>query len=91
MAADAFVAIKQLAHRLFPPGAADMFAKELAELIGLPDLDEKWVTPEGRDVTRLCEASDDGGFSSSRWTMQGWVLDDRSMTALRDEFPADFR
>ena len=91
MAADAFAGIKQLARTLFPPGAGDMFAKELAELIGLPELDEKWVTPEGRDVTRLCEASDDGGFSSSRWTMQGWVLDDRSMIALRNEFPEYFR
>ena len=90
MAADAFAGIQYVAHRL-GPGVGDMFAKELAELIGLPELDENWVTPEGRDVTRCCGASSHGGFSSSRWTMQGWVLDDRSMRALVNEFPDDFR
>ena len=90
MAADAFVAIKQLARKLFPPGASDMFAKELAEYHGLPELDDKWLTPEGRDVTHLCESSDEGGFSG-KWSLQGWVLDELSMTALRAEFPADFR
>ena len=89
MAADAFAGIKHVAATL-GPGVGDMFAKELAELIGLPELDEKWVTPEGRDVTRCCGASDNGGFSSSRWTMQGWVLDEPSMIKLKNEFPLHF-
>ena len=69
----------------------DDVANELAELRGFPELDRRWVTPSGRDVAALCDASDNGGFSSSRWTMQGWVLDDRSMRALANEFPDDFR
>ena len=69
----------------------DDVAKELAAPVGLPELDCRWVTPSGRDVTALCDASDNGGFSSSRWTMQGWVLDDLSMRALVNEFPDDFR
>ena len=90
MAADSFVAVTQLSRKLFPPGASDMFAKELALYLDLPALDDKWVTPEGRDVTHLCESSDEGGFSG-KWSLQGWVLDELSMEALRAEFPADFR
>ena len=67
-----------------------MFAKELALYLGLPALDDKWLTPEGRDVTHLSESSDEGGFSR-KWSLQGWVLDELSMTALRAEFPAEFR
>ena len=81
MAADAFAGIHSLSRKL-GPGLGDMFAKGLAEFIGLPEVDENWVTPDGRDVTRCCGASSHGGFSSSRWTMQGWVLDDESMLAL---------
>ena len=89
MAADSFVAVTQLARNFFP-FAKDEFAKELALYIDLPALDDKWLTPEGRDVTHLCESSDEGGFSG-KWSLQGWVLDELSMTALRAEFPADFR
>ena len=90
MAADAFASIHHVAKKL-GPGIGDMFAKQLAEFVGLPELDETWLTPEGRDVTRCCGASDNGGFSSSHWTMQGWVLDNESMLALKREFPEEFR
>ena len=90
MAADSFVAVTQLSRKLFPPGASDMFAKELALYLDLPALDDKWLTPEGRDVTHLCESSDEGGFSG-KWSLQGWVLDESSMEALKAEFPAEFR
>ena len=88
--ADCFVVVTQLARKLFPPGTPDYAAKELALYLDLPAVDDKWVTPEGRDVTHLCESSDEGGFSG-KWSLQGWVLDELSMTALRAEFPADFR
>ena len=84
--ADEFAAIVHL-QAVF----GDDVARELAESVGLPELDCRWVTPSGRDVTALCDASDNGGFSSSRWTMQGWVLDDLSMRALENEFQHEFR
>ena len=90
MAADAFAGIQALA-KMLGPGVGDMFAKKIGEFVGLPELDERWITPEGRDVTRCCGASSSGGFSSSHWTMQGWVLDDDSMQALKREFPKRFR
>ena len=65
----------------------DDVAMELAESLGFPDIGNRWITPYGRDVTTLCDASDNGGFSSSRWTFSGWILDDRSMRALANEFP----
>ena len=89
MAADSFVAVTQLARKFYP-FALDEYTKELALYIDLPSFDDKWVTPEGRDVTHLCESSDEGGFSG-KWSLQGWMLDELSMTALRAEFPADFR
>ena len=69
----------------------DDVAMEIAITLGLPEQDIRWVTPSGRDVTAMCEASDNGGFSSSQWTMQGWVLDDHSMRALVNEFPDEFQ
>ena len=89
MAADSFVAVTQLARNFFP-FAKDEFTKELALYIDLPALDDKWVTPDGRDVTHLCELADEGGFFG-KWSLKGWVLDESSMEALRAEFPAEFR
>ena len=82
--ADEFAVVVHLQAML-----GDDFAMELARSLGLPDIDNRWVTPYGRDVTELCDASDNGGFSSSRWTLSGWILDDRSMRTLANEFPAE--
>ena len=69
----------------------DGIAMDIAKALGLPEQDIRWVTPSGRDVTAMCEASDNGGFSSSRWTIDGWVLDDHSMRSLVNEFPDEFQ
>ena len=66
------------------------FAEEIASILGLPERDNRWVTPSGRDVSGLVERSVDGGFSSTRWSLEGWVLDEMSMVALRSEFPGNF-
>ena len=68
--------------RLHMPGST-----LLAEFVGLDYLCMKWLTPSGQDVTALTEASEVGGFGSSEWTLQGWVLDERSVQRLREEFP----
>ena len=65
-------------------------APEIAMLLGLPLRDDKWVTPLGNDVSGLVACSVDGGFSSTHWSLKGWVLDEGSMAALRLEFPAHF-
>ena len=49
--------------------------------------DERWCTPWGEDVTWLCWRSQTGGFGSSRWTRNGWILDEWSMRQLQKEFP----
>ena len=90
MAAGAFAGIRQLTRTFFPPGSADIFAKELAEFCGLNWFDGNWVTPEGRDVTHICNASGVGGFGGTTWTLQGWVLDELSITGLKNEFPEEF-
>ena len=90
MAADAFASIHHLARK-FEPSFGALFGEQLTRFVGLPELDETFITPEGRDVTRCCGASDNGGFSSSKWTMEGWVLDKKSLLALKREFPEEFR
>ena len=80
--ADEFAAVVHLRDML-----GDDVARELAFTLGFPEADIRWITPNGRDVTALCDRSDNGGFSSSQWTFSGWVLDDSSMRALADEFP----
>ena len=62
-------------------------ASEIPEMLGFPDQDKRWVTPCGVDVTHLCDRSSEGGFGSERWTIHGWILDDSSMRALKEEFP----
>ena len=56
-------------------------------MLGFPEQDNRWCTPWGEDVTYLCEISDIGGFGSVGWTIHGWILDDYSMRALKEEFP----
>ena len=68
-----------------------LVATEISQLLGLPEADESFVTPAGRVVTGLCDRSETGGFSSSQWSLQGWVLDNISMNALMSEFPEHFR
>ncbi len=83
--ADEYAAVVHLGRRL---GSA--FAMHFAEILGLAEQDDKWVTPWGEDVTDLCAQSATGGFSSARWTMAGRELDAASMGALRREFPDRF-
>ena len=47
----------------------------------------RWITPWGKDVTYLCSTSSTGGFGSTQWTKNGWILDDFSMRELQKEFP----
>ena len=81
-AADSFCACRQLNDLFRMPGNT-----LIAEFLGLDGMCIKWSTPSGDDVTALCEESLNGGFSSSRWSMHGWVLDEASVHALREEFP----
>ena len=62
-------------------------ASEIAAMLGFPEQDNRWCTPWGEDVTYLCEFSGIGGFGSAAWTIHGWILDDSSMRALKEEFP----
>ena len=62
-------------------------ASEIAEMLGFPDQDIRWCTPWGQDVTDLCEFSDNGGYGSQAWTIHGWILDESSMRALKEEYP----
>ena len=88
--ADEFAGVVHMQRR-FGSGLGDEIATQLSDLLGLPGSDNRWLTPTGRDVTDLCDQSDNGGFSSDQWTLQGWILDARSMRALMDEFPEHFR
>ena len=56
-------------------------------MLDFPDRDDKWISPEGIDLTELCNRSNVGGFSSNQWTTNGWILDEMSMASLREEFP----
>ncbi len=82
IAADHLCSCIHLNERLHMPGST-----LLAQFLWLDYLCMKWVTPFGQDVTALTEASSIGGFGSSEWTLQGWVLDEGSVQSLRDEFP----
>ena len=63
---------------------------EMCNLLGFAERDLKWVTPEGRDVSGLCQRSM-FGFAACMWSIDGWELDEDSMAQLRDEFPIHFR
>ena len=63
---------------------------EICNLLGFEERDLKWVTPEGRDASGLCQRSM-FGFSAYRWSIDGWELDEDSMAQLRAEFPVHFR
>ena len=64
----------------------------ISEFLGLNLRDDKWIAPDGRDCTVLCNMeSDMGGFDSIQpWTLDGWILSDQSMVQLRAEFPDEF-
>ena len=64
----------------------------ISEFLGLDLRDDKWIAPDGRDCTVLCNImSDMGGFDSIHsWTLGGWILSDQSMVQLRAEFPDEF-
>ena len=62
-------------------------ASEIIAMLGFPDQDNGWCTPWGEDVTYLCEFSGIGGFGSKAWTIHGWIFDDSSMRALKEEYP----
>jgi len=83
--ADAYAAVVHLGRRL-----GLEYEVHFAEFLGLPYHDDKWVAPWGEDLTDLCNHSLTGGFSSARWTMNGWELDAASMEALGLEFPDRF-
>ena len=87
ISADEYCAVIQLNRALRMEGETLM-----AEFLGLDRADPKWIGPDGRDLTRLCELSSLGGFSAEKpWTFNGWVLDDESMAILQEEYPEHFR
>ena len=59
----------------------------ISRFLGLDHQDEKWIAPDGRDCTVLCNMSDLGGFDIQAWTLNGWILSDQSTALLRAEFP----
>ena len=66
-------------------------ATMIAEALDLSANDLRWITPDGRDVTALCNnQSANGGFSSVKWTLRGWILDRVSLSDLKEEFPDEF-
>ena len=87
IAADEFCSVMHL--RVFL-GRGDLVKEEIGRCLGFDERDLRWVSPSGEDLTRLCDSSSIGGFSSSCWTIRGWVLDESSMAKLRDEFPDSF-
>ena len=87
ISADEYCAVIQLNRALRMEGET-----LVAECLGLDTHDPKWIGPDGRDLTRLCELSSLGGFSSEKpWTFNGWVLDEESMAMLQEEYPEHFR
>ena len=62
-------------------------ASEIAVMLGFAQRDNRWCTPWGEDVTFVCEFIGIGGFGSKAWTIHGWIFDDSSMRALKEEYP----
>ena len=66
-------------------------ATMIADTLDLSANDLRWITPDGRDVTDLCnKRSANGGFSARKWTLRGWILDRVSVSDLKEEFPDEF-
>ena len=85
--ADEFCSCRHLERTILGPAGAS----EIAAMLGFPELDSRWCTPWGVDVTYLCGISrNEGDFGSLKWSINGWILDDYSMQALREEFPDKF-
>ena len=85
IAADEHCLAIQVSRHIVTPGGTC-----IAKFLGLDNRDEKWIGPDGRDLTALCNRSLIGGFYSRNWTIDGWVLSDRWMAELRAEFPNEF-
>ena len=86
IAADEYSSTIEL-NRHFGTGGSTL----IATFLGLDILDEKWIGPEGQDLTMLCDRSDTGGFDSREpWTVNGWILSAESMRKLKAEFPDEF-
>ena len=86
IAADEYACVEHL-RRLHGNLIAEMIAVDL----DFPERDDRWITPWNINVSDLTHASYIGGFGSSRWILQGWILDDSSMVQLRQENPKDPR
>ena len=82
---DEFVSCLHLSQ-LLTPDIADMIGR----MLPLQEHDGAWLTPDGDDVTHLCDRSVHGGFSAKDWTLFGWILDDESFDALVSEVPEEF-
>ena len=61
----------------------------LPMFLGCDERDDRWIAPDGRDLTDLCNRSD-YCFDSHEWRTDGWVLTEKSMARLRAEFPHEF-
>ena len=84
--ADEFCSCRQLENTIL----GTVGKQEILDMLGFWEQDIRWCTPWGVDVTYLCEISDIGGFGSSKWSIDGWILDASSMQALKEEFPDEF-
>ena len=72
-----------------------MVACHLADMLGFSDQDERFITPGGVDVSYFCWliGGKGAGFKKGTWTMLGlggWVLNDESMSGLRQDCPHIF-
>ena len=95
-AADEYCSYMHLAKAIL--GTAGEY--EIPQMLGFPDLDNWWCTTWGEDVpdlfwcttrgedlTDLFEISSLCFVQSGTWTINGWILDDYTMQALKEEFP----
>ena len=64
-------------------------AYEIPRMLGFPDLDNRFCTTWGEDVTYIFHISSLCGVQVGKWTIHGWILDDSSMQALKEEFPEE--
>ena len=86
IAADEYSSTIEL-NRHFGTGGSTL----IANFLGLDNRDDKWIAPDGQDLTMLCDMSATGGFDSREaWTVNGWILSAESMNKLKAEFPDQF-